>query len=155
MEKVQMIRAMVMLAAIMLISCQPLSEVPVNSTDEQYLVTKVVDGDTIELQNGRRVRLICVDTPEKGKPFFKEATNFTRDLVLNKVVTLEKDVSETDRYGRLLRYVYVGNISVNYELVANGMAMVYRYPPDVEHCDEYQEAAKFAAEHGVGLWDNG
>lgn len=115
--------------------------VPIAVSNESGVVVHVVDGDTIDvkLSSGvERVRLICVDTPERGKPGFGEATNFTKLLVMDKVVTLEKDVSETDRYGRLLRYVYIGGDSVNRALVAGGYARVYRYPPDVAHCDEYE-----------------
>lgn len=112
---------------------------------EQGLVTKVVDGDTIDVDiNGTitRIRLICVDTPERGKTNFSEATNFTKSLVLGKVVGLEKDISETDRYGRSLRYVYVDNVSVNLELIKYGLARPYRYKPDVKHCDEYEASRR-------------
>lgn len=143
---------------LLLVSCtyRPQINDSYNDYEEGY-VTRVVDGDTIVLLTGEKVRLICIDTPEKGKPFFQEATSFTRELVENKTVYLEKDVSNTDRYGRLLRYVYYYDgdklKSLNYELVNNGMAMLYRYPPDINHCDDYSKAAKYAAENSIGLWE--
>lgn len=129
-----------------------------NDYEESY-VTRVIDGDTIVLSDENKVRLICVDTPERGKLFYKEATQYTKNKVENKTVYLEKDVSNTDRYGRLLRYVYYYEgdnlVSLNNQLVKDGMAMVYKYPPDINHCDEYSKSAKYAAENKIGLWNRG
>lgn len=92
------------------------------------LVTRVIDGDTIELENGKRVRYLGINTPESVDPrkpvecFGKEASFKNKELVLNKKVVLEKDISEIDKYGRLLRYVYVDNIFVNLELIKQGYA---------------------------------
>ncbi|MEA2016532.1 MAG: thermonuclease family protein [Actinomycetota bacterium] len=74
---------------------------------------RVIDGDTIELENGDIVRYIGINTPETDEFYGDIATSKNSDLVLNKTLRLEKDVSETDKYGRLLRYVYVGDIFVN------------------------------------------
>ena len=120
-----------------------------------FLVTRVIDGDTIELENGQVVRYIGIDTPEytsKKECYGFEATNFNRALVENKRVTLLKDVSETDRYGRLLRYVYVENIFVNDYLVRQGYANVSSYPPDVKYQNQFREAEKEARENKRGLW---
>ena len=92
---------------------------------EDATVLRVVDGDTIDIEiNGerQRVRYIGMNTPERGEPCFDEATQANVDLALGKAVHLVSDVSETDRYGRLLRYVYVGDVFVNLELVAQGYA---------------------------------
>ena len=88
---------------------------------ESETVTYVVDRDTFELGTGQRVRLFCIDTPERRDYYYKEARYYLKSLVLNKKADLIKDVSETGRYGRLLRYVYVGDI-LNYELVKRGLA---------------------------------
>lgn len=94
-------------------------------------VTRVIDGDTIEVDIGGvlyKVRYIGIDTPELDdeRPEFcalaQEATRYNRQLVEGKEMRLEKDVSETDHYGRLLRYVYVGDTFVNAELVSAGLA---------------------------------
>lgn len=122
---------------------------------EEALVVRVIDGDTIAvLINGReeKVRLIGIDTPERGRPYFEEATRKTAQLVLGKKVKLEKDVSERDKYGRLLRYVYVGSIFVNAELVRQGYAMVYTYPPDVKYSDYFLKLQQEARNAGRGLW---
>ena len=70
-------------------------------------VTRIIDGDTFELMSGEKVRLICVDTPEEGSQGYMESKEFLSSLILNKEVILEKDVSDKDSFGRLLRYVYV------------------------------------------------
>ena len=124
------------------------------------LVTRVIDGDTIELENGKRVRYLGINTPESVDPrkpvecFGKEASFKNKELVLNKKVVLEKDISEIDKYGRLLRYVYVDNIFVNLELIKQGYAQVATYPPDVKYHDLFLEAEKEARENKRGLWGN-
>lgn len=129
-----------------------------NKQDGLFLVTRVVDGDTIEIEGGQRVRYIGIDTPETVDPrkpvqcFGVEASNKNKDLVSGKRVRLEKDVSETDRYGRLLRYVYVGNIFVNLELVKRGYAYASSYPPDVKYQNLFTDAQREAKEQNKGLW---
>lgn len=127
------------------------------------LVTKVIDGDTITIEGGQKVRYIGIDTPEIHNPrviqecFGKEAAKANEDLVLGKVVRLEKDVSEVDRYGRLLRYVYVSqkygpDLFINEELVKKGYAKAYTYPPDVAYSSRFKEVENEARVRGVGLW---
>lgn len=121
-------------------------------------VTRVVDGDTIEVDidgASYRVRYILVDTPETYgglEPFGPEASEANRRLVEGKTVWLEKDVSETDRYGRLLRYVYVDELLVNEELLRLGVAQVATYPPDIKYVDRFLEVQRQAQAGGVGLW---
>jgi len=121
----------------------------------QARVVRVVDGDTIEVDiagSPYRVRYIGIDTPEIGKPGAAEATRLNSQLVSGKVAELEKDVSETDRYGRLLRYVWVDGNMVNAVLVARGYAQVATYPPDVKYQQEFLELQRQAREAGLGLW---
>jgi len=106
--------------------------------DNSNKVTRVIDGDTFELETGEKVRLICIDTPETGNSGAEEAKEFLESLVLGKSVKLEKDVSETDQYGRLLRYVYVNDIFVNKEIVQKGYGTVFRYGNDTSRCDEIE-----------------
>jgi endonuclease YncB( thermonuclease family) len=125
-------------------------------------VTHVVDGDTIQvLIDGveYRLRYIGIDTPEtkhptRGvEPFGPEASQANSELVEGKTVWLEKDVSETDRYGRLLRYVYVDGLMVNEELLRRGLARVATFPPDVKYADRFLELQRAAQEGGRGMWD--
>ena len=130
----------------------------VNIESQTFKVISVVDGDTIKLENGQTVRYIGIDTPETVHPFKpvecfgKEASAKNKELVEGKTVRLEKDISETDRYGRLLRYVYVGDVSVNDYLVRNGFASAVSYPPDVKYQEQFNEAEKEARENKRGLW---
>jgi len=99
-------------------------------------VTRIIDGDTFEISTGEKVRLICIDTPELGEAGGEEAKAYLESLILNKLIRLEKDVSETDAYGRLLRYAYIDDRFINKELVEEGYAEVFRYGDDTEKCDE-------------------
>src|SRR3989338_9442187 len=133
-------------------------------TGEFAIVKRAIDGDTVELENGKKVRYIGIDTPETLDPrkpvqcFGKEAAEKNRELVEGKRVRLEKDVTERDKYNRLLRYIYVtegesGNeIFVNLELVNQGFAHSYTYPPDVKYQNLFVLAEKEARENGRGLW---
>lgn len=142
-------------------STQPTT--PTNPSLQEARVVNVVDGDTIDvLIDGveYRVRYILVDTPEtkhptKGvEPFGPEASDFNRQLVEGQTVLLEKDVSETDQYGRLLRYVYVGETMVNEELLRRGLARVATFPPDVKYVDRFLAVQREAQAAGVGIWED-
>ena len=123
---------------------------------ETAVVTHIVDGDTIDVRlNGQnfRVRYIGMDTPERGDFFYDEATEANRRLVAEQRVTMVKDVSETDRYGRLLRYIYLEDGTfVNAELVRQGYARVATFPPDVRFQELYITLEREARETGRGLW---
>ena len=124
-------------------------------------VEAVVDGDTIVVTGGTRVRLIGVDTPETKDPrkpvqcFGREASAFTESLVApGTEVRLVYDVERLDRYGRTLAYVYrrSDGMFVNAALVADGYALVATFPPNVAHVDEFTALAREAREEGRGLW---
>jgi micrococcal nuclease len=121
---------------------------------------EVIDGDTIVVrldQSGKdySVRYIGIDAPEDDSQvefFGPEATAKNRELVYGKIVTLIRDVSETDRDGRLLRYVIADGVFVNYELVALGFARVASSPPDTACIPTFQAAEKLATGWRIGLW---
>jgi endonuclease YncB( thermonuclease family) len=126
----------------------------------------VSDGDTIHVEVGGReetLRLILIDTPETHDPnnppecYGAEATAFLNGLLpRGTALHLETDVSERDRFGRLLRYVWLdrGNevYLINEAMVRSGYAAQSTFPPDVKYKERIQEAARFAREHGYGLW---
>ena len=119
----------------------------------QARVVDVIDGDTIDVDIGGslfRVRYIGMDTPERGEVCYEEATLANALLVSNKTVELGKDISETDRYGRLLRYVWIGEGMVNAILVATGYAQVVTYPPDVKYQGQFLELQRQAQQTGLG-----
>jgi micrococcal nuclease len=115
-------------------------------------VVEVIDGDTVKIDTGEKVRYIGIDTPEKGELFCEECTKKNEELVLGKEVGLERDVSITDKYGRLLAYVWVGDLMVNSEMVKTGYAHAYTYPPDVKYSDLFVELEREARENEYGLW---
>ena len=127
-------------------------------------VVRVVDGDTIVVRLGtgaeERVRYIGIDTPESVKPntpvqcFAKAASDANAALVDGRRVRLVRDVSERDRYGRLLAYVYRAedDLFVNEELVRRGFAHAATYPPDVRHAARFRAVEQQAREAGRGLW---
>jgi len=133
----------------------------VSPTGEQARVTRVVDGDTIDVVIAGatyRVRYIGIDTPETVDPrrpvgcYGREASERNRQLVEGKTVGLEKDVSETDKYERLLRYVWVDGEMVNAVLVREGYAMASTYPPDVKYQELFLSLQGEARGASLGLW---
>ena len=122
--------------------------------DGVYDVQRVIDGDTFELTDGTTVRLIGIDAPEAGEICSAQATQKLTSLIAGETVYLEKDVSETDSYGRLLRYVYVNDIFVNLELVYCGDAYAVSYPPDVAYASQLADAEEDAIDNDRGcLWE--
>lgn len=143
---------------------------------EAGTVTRVVDGDTVEVEVTERVegpglgdtvagetydvRLIGIDTPESVKPgspvecFGKEASAALDALIGDAQVRMVKDVENTDQYDRLLRYVYLGEEMANARLVVNGYASAYTYPPNVRHSDLFVQLAREAREGDKGLWSS-
>lgn len=128
------------------------------ATENTVLVTRVVDGDTIEIQGGQKVRYIGIDTSESVDPrrpvqcFGREASLKNKELVEGKNVRLEKDVSEVDKFGRLLRYVFIDDLFVNDYLVRQGYASVATFPPDVKYQSQFVEAEREARENNRGFW---
>lgn len=128
------------------------------ASDSAQVVTEVIDGDTIRLATGETLRYIGIDTPETKHPsvskecFGEEASRRNEELVLGKTVMLEKDVSETDRYGRLLRYVWLDGEMVNMQLVKEGYANASAYPPDIKYQVLLEQAEIDARTNSRGLW---
>ncbi|MEG2310473.1 MAG: thermonuclease family protein [Clostridia bacterium] len=136
---------------------------------EKAYVKRVVDGDTIiaTIDNtDYKVRFIGINTPEsttKIEPYGKEASAFTKAQLLGKTVYLQKDVSSTDKYGRLLRYIWLeiptsineGEIKTkmyNAKLLTQGYAQVATYPPDVLYTNYFVKMGREARENNIGLW---
>jgi endonuclease YncB( thermonuclease family) len=136
------------------------------------LVRRVIDGDTLQLESGEKVRLIGIDTPETHeseklhrdasrtkqdiatiKELGRVAYEFTKNLVEGKRVNLEFDVVKHDRYGRVLAYVYLKDGTfVNAEIVKQGYASLLTIPPNVKYADLLLELYRQARENRRGLW---
>ncbi|MFZ7943697.1 thermonuclease family protein [Neobacillus sp. 19] len=134
---------------------------------ELVTVGRVVDGDTFVTSDGRKVRLVGVNTPEsttRHEEYGKEASNYTTSKLNGKQVWIQKDVSETDRYSRLLRIVWLSvpandmdeneirSKMFNADLVLNGYAEPSTYPPDVKYSEYFVKFAREAREANKGLW---
>jgi len=117
-------------------------------------VTEVVDGDTFYLENGDKVRMLGINTPESGRPYSEEATEFLTNMILGKEVNLVNDSKngDSDSYGRLLAHVYVDDTFVNYEIIKAGFAFWYPYTSGTDFDSEYEEAQNYASNNMVGLW---
>lgn len=115
-------------------------------------VSKVIDGDTIVLFTGEKIRYIGINAPEMGMPFYSEAKKENEDLVLGKNVSIEYDREKRDQHGRVLAYVFVGRIFVNYELLRKGLVFLYRDENNRKHRKLLLEAEEEARENRRNLW---
>jgi micrococcal nuclease len=120
-------------------------------------VKRISDGDTFRCADGRRVRLIGIDSPETEQEPYGEAARkaLLQRVPLHTVVRLETDVAPLDRYGRVLAYVWVGPSLVNEAMVHDGWALLYTVPPNVRYVERLTQAQKWARANGAGLWSRG
>lgn len=119
---------------------------------EIRLVTRVIDGDTIEIETGQKVHYLGIDAPAIGMCFGKKAQIKNKELVVGKEARLYKDVSEKDKAGRLLRYVWVEDIFVNDFLVRRGYATATPIPPNTRYEEQFRQAEEEAKEGKKGIW---
>ena len=119
-----------------------------SATDMRY----VIDGDTFVLNNGGHVRLIGIDTPEKGDVNYAKAGYELQRLLEGRRLILEMGVEDKDNYGRLLRYVYADGF-VNLQLVESGWARSFPYEPNVQYADEFRAAEERARTARLGIWN--
>jgi endonuclease YncB( thermonuclease family) len=128
------------------------------ASQQEALVIRVIDGDTIEIESGQRVRYTGIDAPEvahatePSERFGEEAAEKNRELVEGRIVSLERDVTDRDEYGRLLRYVWLGDTMINAELVRLGYAYAYSLAPNVRYQELFLRLEAEAREQQLGLW---
>lgn len=131
-------------------------EEPTEDTTQDYnmTVTEVIDGDTFYLGNGDKIRMLGINTPESGRPYAQESTDFLTNMILGKEVTLVNDSKndDVDSYGRLLAHVYVNDTFVNYEIIKAGYAFWYPYTSGTDFDTEYEAAQNDASNNKIGLW---
>jgi micrococcal nuclease len=153
-----------LLSAFSLLSC----DIPTEEEEESYrIVVKVVDGDTINLEDPEnpkpeRVRLIGIDAPETRKspgkevhPFGKVSTAYLKELLAGGEVRLEYDITRKDRYGRTLAYVYLPDGTfVNARMIEEGYATIMTIQPNSKHADLFYELQKQAQEAKKGIWSD-
>lgn len=100
---------------------------PERYPEDRFIISRVLDGDTVELQGGDKLRLLAIDTPEKGAPFYNEATALLRRLTLGRVATIIYAGRRRDRYGRLLGYLYIDSLFINRAIIDSGLGYVYLF----------------------------
>jgi len=120
-------------------------------------VSNVIDGDTVRISEEQRVRLIGIDSPEKGECYYHTSTQALKELIENKIVKLEKDITDKDDYGRLLRYIVLlskegDDILVNDYLVRKGFAKTFAVSPDTKYRDLLSSAQQEAYKNKLGMW---
>lgn len=139
-----------------------------NEDIEKVIISKVIDGDTVYTNKGEKIRVIAINSPELGKnkeAFAIEAREFAKNTLENKIVYLERDISDKDRYGRKLRYIWLelpeeinkDNVEkYNYSslLLKEGLARCYTFEPDVKYLKYFKNIEKQARIEKNGMWLN-
>jgi micrococcal nuclease len=117
---------------------------------ETKVVTKIVDGDTVIIEGGDSVRLLGMDTDERGYPCYSEASKRLEGLILGKEVYLEHEGEDKDQYGRLLRYIFLDDENINLIMVKEGLAVARFDADNTRYKDDFVSAEKYAMENGIG-----
>ncbi|MBN2227087.1 MAG: thermonuclease family protein [candidate division Zixibacteria bacterium] len=123
--------------------------------DDRFQVVGVIDGDTVELPGGEQLRLLGIDCPERGEPFYDSATALTSALVMGKTVRVMFSLRRRDAYGRMLGYLFVDTLLVNEVLVRRGLANVYVFPDEIDDDSpgrRLQTAQAEALSEKIGIW---
>jgi micrococcal nuclease len=138
--------------AVLLLSVLLLLPVACKPPADTVSVVRIIDGDTIVIEGGYHVRYIGVDSPETDEFYYSEAKQMNADLIAGKKVRMESDITDKDKYGRLLRYVFVDDIFINAEMVRQGCAWATSYPPDVKYQVYFKAMEKEARQLKRGFW---
>jgi len=123
-----------------------------NYIESYKRVSEVIDGDTFKI-GVQSIRMIGIDSPEIGEPCSLEAKEKLEEMIIGKEIRLEKDVTEKDEYGRLLRYVYVDNLFINAEMIRLGLARVEEIKPNVKYSDLFLETENKARKASRCIWE--
>jgi len=115
-------------------------------------VKEVIDGDTFVTYSGEKVRLIGIDTPERGRFFYYDARDALKKLIEGKKVKLEFDIVKKDIYNRILAYVFVDTIFVNDYMLRNGYSYIYTFPPNLKYIQRFRKSLDFAIKNKKGMW---
>jgi len=118
-------------------------------TLEEFQVSRIVDGDTIQTSNNQYIRLIGINTPEKSMPFYNEATNYLTKLIRNK--TIQAETHGTDKYGRILAHIFLSDKNINEQILQQGLGTLYYYEKD-QHYEDLKQAEEFARLNNKNLW---
>lgn len=123
--------------------------------DDRFVIARVIDGDSVELRGGDRLRLLAIDTPEKGERLFDEAKQFLFELAIGEVARIVYPANRRDKYGRLLGYLYVDSIFVNKSILEAGLGYLYLFKNNQLESAETKAllmAQRKAMKRKIGLW---
>lgn len=121
---------------------------------EKAIVARIIDGDTIVLTGGFRVRLLGINADEVNQPCYKVAKDRLEELLLNKEIILEKDNTDVDKYGRCLRYVFLNGVNINFLIVKEGLAVSDIFKTDTKYKDDILRAERIAQNSNIGCkWE--
>jgi micrococcal nuclease len=158
-NRLLILSAILILVSIILLSVPEPVKTPAPGLDSQrdqsindLYVSKIIDGDTYELSDGRTIRLIGVDTPEIDMPFYDEAIAFAESLLAGKRITMEFDKEKTDKYGRSLVYIYLDSMLINEIITGRGLGIVYLFESNLKYASRLIDAQKRARAANLGIW---
>ncbi|MFH2036262.1 MAG: thermonuclease family protein [Candidatus Zixiibacteriota bacterium] len=123
--------------------------------EDRFRVMRIIDGDTFELEGGDLVRLIGIDSPERGEPYYDSARILLESIILNKNINLEYSQKRRDGYGRLLGYAYIDSFFINGEIVRRGFAYVYLFRDNIRDTSQIYgllNSQNNAINDRIGLW---
>jgi len=116
---------------------------------QEFLVLRVIDGDTLELENQIKIRLLGINTPEKNQKYYDEAAQLLKKLAENKTIKIKWQ--DSDKYGRILAYAFLGKKLVNKEILEKGFANLYYYEKD-NYYSNMKQAEEKARQEEAGIW---
>jgi micrococcal nuclease len=157
-----------MVATLLIAACEDVNEDNDNTSDtievampsrpanlDSVRVQRIIDGDTLDLSDGRRVRLLGINTPEREEALYAEASSYLGQLVESKIVGLEYDQERFDQFDRTLAYIWLEDRLVNIDIVLQGYASAYIIPPNERYARLLRQAEAQAQTAGIGLWQRG
>jgi micrococcal nuclease len=149
-------RYLIPLFVVLLLLIRFVAEIGIDrAPHDRFKVINIIDGDTVELLGGDRLRLLGIDCPERGEPFYDSARAYLAQKSLDKVSTIDFSNRRRDRYGRLLGYLTIDSLFINELIIRNGLAYVYLFEDnlsDRKHIEKLLEAQNDAIDNKRGIW---
>lgn len=130
------------------VSTQP----SLDTTNSHFLVKEVIDGDTIRLQDGRLIRYLGINTPEKGQAYYQEAKDLNLRLIQETGMSIDLDIIKKDQYDRNLAYVYAEDFMVNLKLIEEGLAFCFSDSSNKNKRAQFRHTQQEAQELERGIW---
>lgn len=123
-----------------------------HANDEIVVVDRVIDGDTVSLRDGRVVRLIGINTPERGEQWYEQARAFLSQRLTGRTVSLQFEERKEDDYGRVLAHIFLNKEHINAQLIAFGHGKVMMIPPNTYYKNLFKSLYSQAKKEKIGMW---